>query len=373
MSAPTEETVDVLIIGAGPGGTSAAITLAHQHPEWTIVLLDKATFPRDKICGDGLSPEAASLLVELGAGDVLTTARAVHGISLSAPGGLTFTTRVSDPGYVVPRRVLDAALVREAERAGVHVLREHAEKLRRVEGAVMINETWRARHIIAADGANSRVRRELSLGGATGRNLSFGIRAYAPDHYGDLRIGWDAEIDGGYWWSFPLGDGTANVGLGGVKQHMPNLSDARATMENRLGFDLAGATLRGHHLPLSTAGLCAAVPGVLFVGDAAGLINPLSGEGIFYALVSGQLAGRALGASQPEAVYRRGLARRLGAHRASSAIAYRWMSPRWIDAAIAAGERHPRAFSDLRGLTLGTGRLTPRLLGMMAYERFRAR
>jgi flavin-dependent dehydrogenase len=196
--------------------------------------------------------------------------------------------------------------------------------------------------------------------------MAIAIRGYAPQPPGTDGVQviltteqrWPA-----YAWSFPIGDGRANVGYGELVSGGVN-REGLLTGLGALLPGVAAAGLKAHRLPLSTGRPRQPDGRVLLAGDAASLINPLTGEGIFYAVLSGALAGAAaVGAGEPGAAYRRALRSRLGAHLVHSSTASRasrW--PRLMDAVFRAGATDQRVFDDVVRLGLADGRLTARTL-----------
>ncbi|WP_432830432.1 geranylgeranyl reductase family protein [Dactylosporangium sp. CA-092794] len=362
---------DVVVVGAGPAGAAAA--LAARRAGAGVLLLDKATFPRDKPCGDGIAPHALDVVRELGVSGVEEGYAPVPALRLVGPGGRAVARAHARVVYTIPRMVFDRRLVEAAVRAGA-VLRRHA--VRRVEdrgGYVVVDGEIRAGAVVGADGAYSLVRRALGEPPNGPGHLALAIRGYAeaPEIAAEQRIvttaaGWPA-----YAWAFPIGDGRANIGYGEVLRGRPltreHLLDRLAALLPDLDT-AAAAGLRAHHLPLSTRRPVAGRGRLLLAGDAMSLINPFTGEGIFYAVLSGALAGAAaLDPGAPARRYRAALRRRLGAHLRHSRAAAALSSQRWIvDAAVRAADRDQRVFDALIELGLGDGRLTPRTLASVA-------
>ncbi|GGM27362.1 geranylgeranyl reductase family protein [Dactylosporangium sucinum] len=362
---------DVVVIGAGPAGASAA--LAARRAGARVLLLDKAAFPRDKPCGDGIAPHALDVARSLGVTGLEEGFAPVPVLRLTGPGGGTVARPHRRPVYTVPRTVFDHRLVTAAVDAGV-VLREHTVRtVRERAGGVVVDGVIGARAVVGADGAYSLVRKALGQSPNGPGHLALAIRGYAPAPAGDpeqrivtAAAGWPA-----YAWSFPIGDGRANIGYGEVLRGEPL---SRAHLLARLAallpdVDTAAATgLRAHHLPLSTRRPLPARGRLLLAGDALSLINPFTGEGIFYAVRSGALAGAAAAAGDdPAGRYTAALRRALGRHLRHSRAAAALSGRKWIvDAAVGAAERDQRVFDALIELGLGDGTLTPRVLGAIA-------
>ncbi|MEU4562115.1 geranylgeranyl reductase family protein [Actinoplanes sp. NPDC023936] len=358
---------DVAVIGAGPAGSAAA--LAALRGGASVLLLDRADFPRDKPCGDGIAAEAVDVLTGLGVPDPVRGFRQVERLRLVAPGGAAVARPLPRPAHTVPRRIFDERLVRAAVAGGAE-WRRHTTRRVRGDDPVVIDERYRARVLIGADGAGSVVRRSLGHGANPAGHLAIAIRGYAPAaDTGEQVIITTRQRWPAYAWQFPIGDGTANVGYGELLRGRPL---SRAYLRNRLAVLLPGAepvSVRGHHLPLSTARPVAGRGRMLLAGDALSLINPLTGEGIFYAVLSGALAG-AEAARGPRDVARRyaeALRRRLGRHLRHSGLAARLTAwPHVADAAVTAAAADPGTFARMVELGLADGLLDVRTIGRIA-------
>ncbi len=236
------------------------------------------------------------VLAGLGVDDIAAGFEPVRSLSLETPDGVA-AGELRRPDYTIPRYVLDARIVDAAVGAGAE-LRRHTVKSVRVEAdRVVIDDTIAGKVLIGADGAGSMVRRALGHRPNAGRHLAVAMRGYvAFPGLADQRIVTSGPRWPAYAWAFPIGDGTANVGYGEVMRGGPL---SRAHLLERMAellpeIDLADVTrLRAHHLPLSTSRPPHGAGRVLLVGDAQSLINPFTGEGIFYAVLSGSLAGHA--------------------------------------------------------------------------------
>ncbi len=357
---------DVAVVGAGPAGSAAAIAACRAGAR--VLLLDRADFPRDKPCGDGIAAEAVAVLDALGVPGVTDGYPPIGRLRLVGPGGSAVARPLPRPAHTVPRRVFDERLVRAAVAAGAD-LRRHTVRAVRDDGAgpVVVDGRFEAGVLIGADGAGSIVRRALGHPGNPPGHLAVAIRGYAPTANLTEQIiitterRWPA-----YAWEFPIGDGTANIGYGEVLRGEPL---SRAYLLDRLNDLLAGGQptgLRGHHLPLSTRRPPPGRGRTLLAGDALSLINPFTGEGIFYAVLSGALAGTAAagGPRQVAERYRDALHRRLGRHLRHSGLAA-WLTRRpWVvDAAVSAAARDGRVFDRMVELGLGDGVFDLRTIG----------
>ncbi|WP_433236355.1 NAD(P)/FAD-dependent oxidoreductase [Streptosporangium sp. CA-135522] len=355
---------DLVIVGGGPAGSAAALRAKQLRPHARVLLLDRADFPRDKACGDGIAAHGRDELALLGVPDLVADYRPTRRLSVLSPGGVLVCATVARPNHVVPRTVFDARLVDAARARGVEVRRHRVRSLAAHGGHVVVDGTVTARAVVAADGANSTVRRLLGVPATTGRHTAIAVRGYADVPADDdvqfiamQKEGWPA-----YVWSFPIGDGSANVGFGMLlpRLHATGLP-GREVLHGRLAELLPGRPtrdLRAHHLPLSPGRPVPGAGRVMLAGDAASLINPLTGEGIYYALVSGRLAGEAAvqAPGDPLAAYRRGLRKALGRHlRTTDVLARAAQSPGFIDAAIDTAARRKEVFDLLVDVGLGAG------------------
>ncbi|ASW56690.1 NAD(P)/FAD-dependent oxidoreductase [Plantactinospora sp. KBS50] len=377
---------DVAVVGAGPAGAAAA--LGARRAGASVLLLDRHAFPRDKACGDGIAAHALDVLTELGVPDAAAGFAPVPVLRLVAPGDVTVARALPRPAYTVPRRVFDARLVAAAVRAGAELRRHQVRRLEPRAGGVLLDGSLFAAAVVGADGAGSLVRRTLGHRANPDRHLALAIRGYAPADAGPVeqRIVTSQSRWPAYAWSFPVGwcgpadrrpaglrdsDGGANVGYGEV---LRGTALSRRYLLDRLAellpeLDPAGVTeLRAHHLPLSTHRPGPGRGRIVLAGDAMSMINPFTGEGIFYALLSGMLAGTAA-ATEPAGAadrYATALRRRLGRHlRHSSAGAFLARRPAVVDAAVWAARRDGRSFDTIAELGLGEGLLDARTLGMI--------
>jgi geranylgeranyl reductase family protein len=359
------EGCDVAVVGAGPAGAAAA--LAARRAGAGVVLLDAAAFPRDKPCGDGIAPYALDVLDSLGVPSPVGGFPPVPVLRLVSPRGEVVARRADRPAYTVPRRVFDERLVAAAVAAGAELRRQRVRQVEMHADQVVLDGVLAARVVIGADGAGSTVRRALGVAANPDGHLALAIRGYAPAPSGDpeQRIVTSGKHWPAYAWSFPIGDGTANVGYGEVLRGQPV---TRAYLLDRLAglmpdIDLDALTEpRAHHLPLSTHRPAPGRGRVLLAGDALSLINPFTGEGIFYAVLSGSLAGAAAARRDATAAeaYAAALRRRLGRHLRHSGVAARLAQrPRIVDAAVRAARADQRVFDTMLGLGLGDGLLDP--------------
>lgn len=313
---------DTLVIGAGPGGAAAAYWLAKAGHD--VVIVEKKQFPRDKTCGDGLTPRAVAQLEDMGLANALSRfhrydgLRAVaHGITLEMqwPLHAVFPSH----GYVVRRRDLDMMVADHAVKAGA-VLHQRTEASHpiidrgMITGAVVKdldtgeNREIHSRFVVVADGANSRFGRSLGTTRRRAWPQGMAIRGYfkSPMHDDpwiesalDLRDRRGNSLPG-YGWIFPVGDGQINVGIGLLSTfrdyksvnttHIFNEFAATAPDYWGISPETATSAPTGGRLPMGGAIHPKVGPTWVAVGDAAGSVNPFNGEGIDYALETGRLA-----------------------------------------------------------------------------------
>ncbi|MDR1807991.1 MAG: geranylgeranyl reductase family protein [Propionibacteriaceae bacterium] len=338
---------DVIVVGAGPAGASTAAHLATHGRH--VLLLDKAHFPREKVCGDGLTPRAVRELDLLGV-DHSTWQRNV-GLRIYAHRPYPYLLRWPDlrdfpPVGCVRRRadfdqtLADHAVARGADfRPGVTVTGPLLDDHGRVVGVTTKDgRQFHAPVTVAADGNSARLALALGLQRRASRPLGVAVRAYytSPRHDEDWLESWLELWDGqpgrshllpGYGWIFPAGDGTCNVGLGlestspafGHTDYRALLRRWLATTPEEWGFrdacqvgPIGSAALpMGFHRPPEYR------PGLVLVGDAAGLVSPFNGEGISYALESGRHAARHIAAALAAGVGTRPAERALEAYPAA--------------------------------------------------------
>ncbi len=330
---------DVLVVGAGPGGSSAAYHLARHG--LTVLLLEKTEFPREKVCGDGLTPRAVRQLVRMGI-DTGPEAGWLHNKGLRIIGGgvrmeLPWPELASFPGYGLTRTRLDfdELLARHAAKAGAELLTGHnvtgpvLDTAGRVVGVTATvgpdkqTKQFRAPLVLAADGVSARLALTLGLAKRDDRPIGVAVRRYyhSPRHDDDFLESWlelrsrepgqrgvgrssgadQGNLLPGYGWIFGLGDGRVNVGLGvlnssaawGRTNFRTMLTDWLATTPpewGMVGEDTAAGPILGAALPMGFNRVPHYTRGVLLVGDSGGMVNPFNGEGIAYAMESGELA-----------------------------------------------------------------------------------
>jgi len=377
------DTWDLVVVGAGPAGAATALGALAASPDLRVLLLDRADFPRDKCCGDGIAPHVMDVLRSVGVDDLTDGWTPLNRLELSREEQ-SVTGRLARPVWVIPREVFDARLVDRAVAAGAVLRRHRVSDIRREGPLVVLDDRVAARVLVGADGAHSVVRSWLAPADTGGRR-ALALRGYSPTpesrrgrqviRYGDRR-------QPSYAWAFDRGDGLTNVGYGEfVDDHRSRDGEGvtRAILLEQLDRLLPGSVeggtgWRAHHLPLSGWRWRQPDGPVLLTGDAAGLVNPMTGEGIYYAVATGVLAGRAasqaLATGTPEtagAAHRTAVRRLLGRHLKHTWVASRLTRrPAVVDAGIRAAGRSQHVFDSLVEIGLGDGRITPRLTAGLA-------
>jgi menaquinone-9 beta-reductase len=322
------DSADVIVVGAGPAGSSTAFHLAQAGLD--VLMLEKSHFPREKVCGDGLTPRGVKQLLSMGIPlnpeDGWFPNKGLRIIGGGVRLELEWPDLASYPGYGMmrSRRGFDEALARAASKAGVRLLEGVNvtgpvldERTGRITGVTARTgedgapRSYRARLVVAADGNSSRLSLAMGLAKRDDRPLGVAVRTYytSPRHDDDYLESWLELWDGdrllpGYGWIFGAGDGTSNVGLGLLNtsaafQH----TDYRALLRRWLagmpaewGYTEEHRTepIRGAALPMGFNRTPHYTRGLLLAGDAGGMVNPFNGEGIAYAMESGEIAARVI-------------------------------------------------------------------------------
>lgn len=330
----TSATADVIVVGAGPSGSTTAAYLAAAGLD--VLVLEKSAFPREKVCGDGLTPRAVKELVALG---IPTRAEdgwmRNHGLRVIGGGvrlQLPWPELATFPDYGLVRTRLDfdETLARHAEKVGArllertsvtgpvldertgHVLGVTAREVDDAGRATGSEHTYRAPVVIAADGNSSRLSLSMGLAKRDDRPMGVAVRTYftSPRHDDDWLESWlelwapddkgKPALLPGYGWIFGVGDGTSNVGLGalntsaqfGKVDYRDIMRRWVAGLPEEWGYteDNQVGPIRGAALPMGFNRQPHYTRGLVLVGDAGGMVNPFNGEGIAYAMESGRLA-----------------------------------------------------------------------------------
>ncbi|MEC3996300.1 geranylgeranyl reductase family protein [Actinacidiphila sp. DG2A-62] len=327
-AALSERSADVIVVGAGPAGSTTAYYLAKAGLD--VLLLEKTAFPREKVCGDGLTPRATKQLVAMGI-DISEEAGWLRNKGLRIiSGGMRLEmdwpdlAAYPDYGLVRKREDFDELLAQQAVKAGARLyercnvtgplIDERTGRITGVTAKLGEEKTpvaFDAPLVVAADGNSTRLSLAMGLHRRDDRPMGVAVRTYftSPRHEDDYLESWlelwdrrgpDARQLPGYGWIFGLGDGTSNVGLGILDSSAAFreldwrevLRSWVASMPEDWGFTPENMTqpIRGAALPMAFNRQPHYTRGLLLVGDAGGLVNPFNGEGIAYAMESGQLA-----------------------------------------------------------------------------------
>ena len=353
--------VDAVVVGAGPAGCASAITLAQAGR--SVVVIDKAAFPRDKFCGDGLTAGALRHLEGLGL-DPLEVAswHRVDDIIVRAPNGreveFPLPRREGQFAVVARRFDLDHALVSRTRQVGGTIHDGHAFKSisvhdDHVDVCAAGLDPIRARFAIGADGMWSPLRK--ALGAAPEHYLGewHAFRQYFTNVTGNaadkMLVWFEPSVLPGYVWSFPLGDGRANVGFGITRDAHTRTSSMKSQWPALLATEHIAAALGEHAtaesphrawpIPARVNAIALTAPRSMFVGDAAAATDLMTGEGIAQALLTGMLAARAIlrgpGEDAVRRHYERDVRRALFAdHRMSAMLQSVMARPRALDAAV---------------------------------------
>jgi len=337
---------DVLVVGGGPSGSSCAYWLAEAG--WDVAVVEKKDFPREKTCGDGLTPRAVRQLADMGLEDAMAGAHRYRGLRSIAFGRTIELDWPDVPGfpaygYTITRHDLDALVSERAAKAGATVL-QGTEALEPLEpgqpdgpgrlggcaGALVEGKEatspagLRARYVVVADGANSRFGRALGTSRDRDYPQGMALRGYYRserhdddliESHLDIRDA-NGDIVPGYGWIFPLGDGRVNVGVGllSTDKRWRGLNTSRlmeafvqqAPRSWGLSPETSCGAPTGGRLPMGLAVGPRTGPNTVVVGDAGGLINPFNGEGIAYGYETGRIAafflGQALSGGGAEAI-----------------------------------------------------------------------
>jgi geranylgeranyl reductase family protein len=383
---------DVVIVGAGPAGSMAARKLASAGVK--VALVDRDAFPRDKVCGDGVSGQGLAILQRIGLGHWLEQFLRPRSLRLKSPDGKPLDGH-ADPGddycygRLIPRRLLDEKLVQIAAKAGAKLI----EKTRIVatessDGRVRVmaeGGELEAHLAILCDGSHAPVTRQLGL--TRGQPELLAARQYLVGDIGPadrMEIYFESSVLPYYCWLFPLGDGRINVGTAvttaqaltrkiNLRETLTQFITNPAATDGRLAQAEPLGPIKGHPLRTQFGDTRTHSERILVAGDAAGLVNRLSGEGIAPAMESGELAAqhalRALDAGdfsdKALAPYSRALEERYaGDQRAARMLQLAMRSPRLLNRAF----RRLRQDWDL-ALLIGQiiiGAKSPRLATMPA-------
>jgi geranylgeranyl reductase family protein len=419
LDAVATRTFDAVIVGAGPSGSSCALWLAQAG--WDVALIEKKEFPRVKTCGDGLTPRSVHQLAQMGLeGAVAAHGHRYHGLRAFGFGASLEMNWPEHPvfpnyGYTITRFDLDGLVARRAEELGATLLTStevvglleasDAEPgaLSGAAGVVVRDKSGataevRARYVVAADGQNSRVGRELGTRRQREWPMGMALRGYYRserhdepwiDSHLDIRDP-EGKVVPGYGWIFPLGDGRVNVGVGllstagawkGVNTtKLQEYFVAQVADEWGLSEATSLGAPTGGRLPMGLSIGPRVGPNTLVTGDATGTINPFNGEGIAYGYETGRLAAAAVGAAlasgTPLARYEDSLESAYGDYyKVARAFVKVISDPRILSACVGVGLRVPPVMRELLKIManlMRNDRQGPAEAGFRALERLSA-
>jgi geranylgeranyl reductase family protein len=314
---------DIIVIGGGPAGSSCTAFLAKSGKK--VLLLDRAKFPREKTCGDGISGRSVSILKELGVLDELKKQEHhdMYGVTFSSPNGTVVPVSARGeatkeaPGFVCKRMVFDNVLFQNAKKLAEKTIEEFM-----VTDIIMENNRpvgvkgthqgkemeFRAKMVIGADGAAGISARKFGASNSSEKHQLAGVRAYYENVRGNgdkIELHFVKESIPGYFWIFPLPDGNANVGIcilvSEMKKRKLNLAKIldeiitkNPVFKERFRDSKRTSELRSWLLPLATNRVKSYGDGYVLIGDAASLIDPFTGEGIGNSLSSGKIASQVI-------------------------------------------------------------------------------
>ncbi len=402
---------DIAVVGAGPAGAVAAYAAARRG--FSVALIDRQTFPRDKTCGDGIGPAAVRVARRLGIEEIFDGYTPVETVTVFGPNGSRSDSAIPDidgqaaTGFVIPRLKFDHRLFQKAVKAGAEDLTGMrfldmetctTERTVRLRGSDGTHRTIDARLVLGADGAHSAVRRSLvdRKDPHRSKHTGFAMRAYAQSTDSwpaaepgpRLMLEFSRDLLPSYGWAFPVGGNRINIGVGGPldvprdrKADLSKLLDAYVVSMRSHGIEVGELKeKRAYHLPHVAGMPTLTYPRAALIGDAASMINPVSGEGIAYAVTAaaqlietlpeqlddGDMLATAL--TRFEREFR--TTHRL--HFASSKATLRLLrSPVWSSVLVRSMQRDPRVLGDAIDMLFGFGRfhvatalrvLNPRLL-----------
>lgn len=309
---------NVIIVGAGPAGTATAIFLAKKGVN--ALLLEKEKFPRDKVCGDSINYTSIEIFKEMGVYDEILKQNPfpTNGVFLASPSNIELKTRlVNSKGLMIERKKLDYTLVRYAVKLGVELAEEFLVTQPIMENNQIIGikgvhkgktREIRSKIVVAADGTNSIIAKKLSNKKLKPKYMAIAIRTYyenVKDLEDLIEIHYEKTILPAYGWIFPTGKTSANVGVGirydhylkmnkPIKEIFSDFIKNNSHAQKKLNFAKMTAPLKVWPLLYDSHTSEKYRNGILFTGDAASLIDPLTGQGIPNALLSGKLAAQTI-------------------------------------------------------------------------------
>lgn len=384
---------DVIIVGGGPAGSTAAIALRRYAPALRVILLDKQIFPRFKSCGDGIGPGVKLVLERLNALSVMDGAPRPAAVRIGGPGAAEGYAQGPNikgrdlSGYVLPRIEFDARLLALAASLGVDVRQDCRAIDTGLDGTIRWIATdkhsarpLRTHFMIAADGAYSDMRKALGVPPQDDAATHLATRTYADIHFISptdaaelpLRIDFERALLPAYGWVFPLSSTRANIGVGvplsilkARSLNLPRLLQHYiASLPERGIIVEAQEAPRAHKLPHAGHLPRLSHPLAALIGDAGSMINPLSGEGIVYGMVAAEMLAQRLGTAptvpyidiSPE--WERAFRSRFRAHLGSCWMGHRFMrSASWAGLVVDATAHDQSVLEDAALMLFGEERM----------------
>jgi len=325
VSKPASKQYDVLIVGAGPAGSTCAMFLAKKGVK--VLLLDRASFPRDKTCGDAISGKSARVLKELGLDKDLEKRdhAKIYGVLLSSPNGSMVEIPIPKQadgkaryGYCARRMVYDNFLFENAKKAvdaiekfnvtDIIAENDHVVGVKGIDLHSNEEREYRTKMVVGADGAHSILAKKLKVDEVDDAHYVSAIRAYykgVEGMKGMIEIHFVEDLMPGYFWIFPLENGLANVGVGmlfkdlkkkkiSLKNSMFKAIENNSLFKERFKNAKLEGEVKGWTLPLGSKHRKLTFNGCVLLGDAASLIDPFTGEGVGNAMTSGQIASEVI-------------------------------------------------------------------------------
>ena len=306
---------DVIIIGGGPAGSTCGIFLKKLNPDLRVCIIDRHSFPRTKTCGDGISPQVVDIIRRAGIPDFFHHKVPVSQFILSIGNSVEIgydlrkLSANKSEGYVYPRELFDHKLLQHAASLGVQVYENHEfthiadkdDEHTDVLGKYPKGDfNFSGKVIVGADGAHSKLRRYLKVPPNSNRHAGIALRHYCQiSDLGDLAIRIDllTQLKNSYGWLFPVSGDFANVGIGvDVDVYKKNKLNLDKEFDNYLSFlsekvkvRLVPGTKTAYSLPFASHMPRLVHSNKVLIGDAASMINPLTGEGIYYGMQAGEL------------------------------------------------------------------------------------
>lgn len=391
-----EQLFDVAVVGSGPAGALAAYVAAQRGLR--VALIDRQTFPRDKTCGDGIGPGAVEVAQRVGLGEIFDGDIPIDSIQVTGPDGAKLEGTIPSidgkamQGFVIPRLDFDERLFRHAVKEGAHDLTglkftgiaDSNSKVRtiRLQDKDHTERSVSAYLLIGADGAHSAVRKALGAPTVSPKHMGIAMRAYSESNAFQeggsvgrrLLFEFSRELLPSYGWVFPTGKGLVNIGVGGPLVELQNrglnpkqlLNGFADSMRNR-GIELGSLNdQRAYHLPQFAGMPRLDYPRAVLIGDAASMINPVSGEGIAYGMAAAARLIEILpnnlcdrdALSVALARFDSDFRQKYRPHIVSSLLAHRMMrSPMWAKMVVRAAQRDPEVLRDAIDLLFGFGRI----------------